>query len=311
MGFWNSVGGGIKDWGSNIGDAASTIPIVGGLMGLESPEEKGERQLRKGLAGAESQFTPVYQQAAQSYAPYADMAQAYPQLQQQVQGGAFQGQVRDVGGYQQPGMEDFQYNFQQDPGYQFARDEGLGAIERQMAARGLSGSSQEQKNMMKYATGLAGQQYGQGHARAMQEHQARQGQRMGLAGMGQRSYEFGAGMQRQQDQLRNQYLQQNLQNRMGLAGVGMGALGAQTGYNVGLAGKLADLEMGRGQAGATRYMGEAAGARGFMSDVAGAAGQITTGGAAKPQGLANANQAMQANQMQPPSYHSLTPGMDY
>ena len=168
-------------------------------------------------------------------------------------------------------MESFQFDFQEDPGYQFAQDEGSQAIQNMMAARGLTGSGREMKELARFSTGLAGQRYGQARQQALAEHQARQGQRMGLARMGQaesqfqrnlaqRGAEFGAGMQERR-------LQNQLRSELGLAGMGLDLVGRQAGLRTGLADRLAELELGRGQAGATRMMGEAGARRNFMSDL--------------------------------------------
>lgn len=51
--------------------------------------------------------------------------------------------------------------FKESPSYQFALREGLKGIERGGAVSGLTGSPALQKRMAQYATGLAGQEYGQ------------------------------------------------------------------------------------------------------------------------------------------------------
>lgn len=53
-----------------------------------------------------------------------------------------------------------QRTFQTSPEYQFALEEGLKAIRRGMAPTGLRGSGAEQKELMRYGMGLAGQEYG-------------------------------------------------------------------------------------------------------------------------------------------------------
>jgi hypothetical protein len=52
-------------------------------------------------------------------------------------------------------------NFQTDPGYQFQMDQGLQAIDRGAAARGLSTSGNLLTAEQNYGTGLANQSYGQ------------------------------------------------------------------------------------------------------------------------------------------------------
>jgi hypothetical protein len=72
-------------------------------------------------------------------------------------------------------------SFQTFPGYQFAVNEALKGTQAKGAATGMTGSGAEQKELMKQATGLANQQYGDW------ESQLRQ-----LSGMGQQSAEQAA-----------------------------------------------------------------------------------------------------------------------
>lgn len=51
-------------------------------------------------------------------------------------------------------------NFQASPGYQFALDQGLRAIQRSAAGRGMLDSGQTLKALMQYGQGLANQEYG-------------------------------------------------------------------------------------------------------------------------------------------------------
>lgn len=51
-------------------------------------------------------------------------------------------------------------SFQGTPGFQFAFDTGLEGVNRQLAARGMTGSGNQLAEIMKYGTGLAQQDYG-------------------------------------------------------------------------------------------------------------------------------------------------------
>jgi hypothetical protein len=51
-------------------------------------------------------------------------------------------------------------NFRNTPGYEFARDQGLDAINRTAAARGMLAGGNTSADLMKYGTGLADQTYG-------------------------------------------------------------------------------------------------------------------------------------------------------
>lgn len=61
----------------------------------------------------------------------------------------------------QPGFDTraFADNFQTDPGFEFARDEGLRAIDRRAAAGGAFNSGARDKARMRFASGLASQQF--------------------------------------------------------------------------------------------------------------------------------------------------------
>lgn len=50
--------------------------------------------------------------------------------------------------------------FQANPGYQFSMDQGLQALDRSAAARGLLNSGNQSTDVLNYATGLANQEYG-------------------------------------------------------------------------------------------------------------------------------------------------------
>lgn len=75
-------------------------------------------------------------------------------------------------------------DFQQDPGYQFQLSQGLGAIDRSAAAKGMLNSTGTQQNATGYAEGMANTDYQQ----ALMNFQNNQSQRYnmlsGLANMG-------------------------------------------------------------------------------------------------------------------------------
>ena len=50
--------------------------------------------------------------------------------------------------------------FQAGPGYQFALDQGLQALNRNAASRGMLASGNNTQDILKYAQGLANQEYG-------------------------------------------------------------------------------------------------------------------------------------------------------
>jgi len=72
----------------------------------------------------------------------------------------------------------------QDPGYQFRLEEGLGAIERSAAARGMQLSGATLKDIGQYSQGLASQEYGAAYSRAENLRNQRLNMLMGLGQMG-------------------------------------------------------------------------------------------------------------------------------
>lgn len=61
------------------------------------------------------------------------------------------------------------------PGYQFTRDQGIQAIDRSAAARGMLGSGRTSKDLMRFGTGLADQTYGNVFQRLLAAGQYGQG----------------------------------------------------------------------------------------------------------------------------------------
>jgi hypothetical protein len=85
------------------------------------------------------------------------------------------------------------------PGYQFAQDQGVQALDRSAASRGMLGSGRQSKDLMRFGTGLADQTYGNQFARLMGGAglgmQATQGQTQGLQGqLGTRQSAYGGQM---------------------------------------------------------------------------------------------------------------------
>jgi hypothetical protein len=85
------------------------------------------------------------------------------------------------------------------PGYQFAQEEGVQALDRSAAARGMLGSGRQSKDLLRFGTGLADQTYGNQFARLMSGAglgmNATQGQAQGLQGqLGARQTAYGGMM---------------------------------------------------------------------------------------------------------------------
>lgn len=83
--------------------------------------------------------------------------------------------------YQRFGMN----QFQADPGYQFRLSEGMKAIERSAAARGLLQSGGTLKGIQRYGQEFAANEYGNAFNRYQAERQAQLNPLQSLAGVGQ------------------------------------------------------------------------------------------------------------------------------
>lgn len=69
--------------------------------------------------------------------------------------------------YREGGLADYNalrsavgHNFQASPGYEFAREQGIRAIDQAASARGMLGSGGRLRELMRYGTGVANQEYG-------------------------------------------------------------------------------------------------------------------------------------------------------
>jgi hypothetical protein len=195
---------------------------IGDLLTGNDKVRAGLAAQKQAIAEAKGEINPIYEGVNQAYEPYAQMGQGLAGLQQRAQAGAF---------------DPRNFQFQQDPGQQFAMQQGLQAGERGLAAMGLTGSGRAGKELSRFATGLAGQQYGQSWERNRLGQQQRYGQ------------EFGLGQ------------------------LGLGALGQQQQSQMGLAGILRDLAIGKGQAQADAYGARAASQRGLVGDIFGLGGK--------------------------------------
>lgn len=85
-------------------------------------------------------------------------------------------------------LEPFKYDpntMYQDPGYAFRMSEGMNALNRSMAAKGLGVSGANIKGAMKYGQNLGSQEFGNAYSRALDEYNTRYNRLASLAGVGQ------------------------------------------------------------------------------------------------------------------------------
>jgi hypothetical protein len=85
-------------------------------------------------------------------------------------------------------LEPFKYDpntMFNDPGYAFRMSEGMNALNRSMAAKGLGVSGANVKGALKYGQNLGSQEFGNAYSRALDEYNTRYNRLASLAGVGQ------------------------------------------------------------------------------------------------------------------------------
>lgn len=135
------------------------LGILGSIFGGNSAKKAAEENKRlaqqylnqgmgyinQGIGDASGRLT----QAGALWEPYADMGQ---------RGSSLYADAMGLGGAE--GTARAQEAFQTGPGYQFALDQGLQALERRAAAQGRLQSGQTGLDTLGYAQGLANQEWG-------------------------------------------------------------------------------------------------------------------------------------------------------
>jgi hypothetical protein len=134
---------------------------------LREHEAQGRGDIQQGLAGAQQYGAPYRQAGESALDPYLGSLGIGDSAQRRAA----------------------QEAFQTSPAYQFALEEGLKGVQRGLAPRGLLGSGREAKELSRYATGLAGQEYGKWQAQLANLAGAGQ---MGSEQAAQRQYQSGS-----------------------------------------------------------------------------------------------------------------------
>jgi hypothetical protein len=113
------------------------------------------------------------------------------------------------------GQDGFKFDFQKDPGYQFRMDEGLKAIGAGGSARGNRLSGAADKDRMRFAQGLASEEFGKAYGRQRQEFESDRAMREREAGrktgFDVAQYQFGTGQDFASQQAAQQARQQQYQ----------------------------------------------------------------------------------------------------
>jgi hypothetical protein len=148
-------------------------PIISGIMGSNAAGTAASQQVQaqqNGLAYEQNQFNSTNA----NYQPYVAAGQnALGTLESQMPA-LTEGFNPTAAGI--PSTFSYGANqFQTDPGYQFALQQGQQAIHRSAAATGGALGGGTMKALDQYTTGLASQQYGQAYQRAQNTYQQNYG----------------------------------------------------------------------------------------------------------------------------------------
>jgi hypothetical protein len=170
--------------------------------------------------------------AFQQYNPGQDPGFQQFQRQQAPQYNAFQRQQGPE--FQRADAGEFDFNYQESPGFQHQVDKALDAIGSRHSAQGSRFGAGRDKETIDYITGAAAQDFGNQYARARGAFEADRGFGAQQAGQenifNQGRYQFGTGLDAQQQALANQAAMQNYQFGTGVD-VGQQNLANQYGQN--------------------------------------------------------------------------------
>jgi hypothetical protein len=207
---------------------------------------------------AQGAITDSYNKAQTYQQPYFNAGQ---QGLAQMQAGDYGVNAPGVyqSGEQQPQYTADQFNFQQDPGYQFQLQQGQDAALGSAAGRGAGLSGSTLKALAKYGTGLANQSYGDSFNRYMQGRQQNLGEYQTNLGQFNQNRNFGAGQQQQNYENLNQQSNQRYGRALNLGQMGQTAAGNLANMATDYGSNLAGLYGQRGNAEASGVMGIAQG----------------------------------------------------
>ena len=173
-----------------VGGISALGSLGGGLFGASAAADAAETQVEGALRAAELQ-REAQREAIAAQREMFDLAREDLAPYRQAGRVALRDLTRELapGGYL---TEEFAYgpeDFTADPGYQFRLAEGMKALERAGAARGMSLSGRQLKALQRFGQGMASDEYSRAYTRAWNEFQGNRGQRFNrlasLAGLGQ------------------------------------------------------------------------------------------------------------------------------
>jgi hypothetical protein len=228
---------------------------VGGIAGAVGSYLAAKQQ-REAADRAKGALTKSYDTAVGYQQPWE--AQGRIGLNRMAEGDygvAVPGQYQSA--EQQPTYTADQFNFQKDPGYGFAMQEGQNAVLSSAAGKGAGLSGASQKALAKYGTNLANATYGDAYNRYMQGRQQNYNEFAGGLGQYNTNRQFGAGQQQQQYLNQNQQAENAFGRANALAGYGQTAVNNLSSLASNYGSNLAGLYGQQGNAQAAGTMGVA------------------------------------------------------
>ena len=109
----------------------------------------------------------VFEQQREDNAPWRDIgASSLESLKKGIESGSYE-----------PGKFDF--NFQEDPGYQFRKQEGINALDASASARGRLQSGAQSRAVTRYGSGMASQEYNNSFNRSLTEYNTEASRKQG------------------------------------------------------------------------------------------------------------------------------------
>lgn len=224
---------------------------------------------------ASGQIAGAYQTGLDKQGQIYDQSMQTLQPWQQAGQTGLQGQLAGLAdpssyyGYKFQQFDPNSVNVEQDPGYQFRLQQGLGSAMNSQAARGLQNSGGALKELNNYAQGMASQEYGNAYDRQYQNWQGNQAGAMGMANARAQGLSglanMGYSATTQGNQLGQAYGNQFMQGQQGIGEAqAAGTMGAQNALQGGFQ-NFMDLGKNLLKGGAAYYTGGLSGLAGKMA----------------------------------------------
>jgi len=210
--------------------------LASGVLGAQAADEAAEASERA-TAQTIAEQARQFDLTRADTAPYRQAGDEALNVLRQETGGTYAADAaRSPALPTFQGGQRFEFDLEADQGYRFARDEGINAAERAMAARGMTDSGNVLAAISDRVTGTASQYAPQAFSRQMQQENLNYGRDLG---------EFGIEYQRAGDEYGRR---QNYLGRMaGYAGMGQGGVSQSAAAGQSSAGNIGNALMANAQ----------------------------------------------------------------